>query len=168
MASLFAHARGHRLDCRLERRKVSVDDVPDHLVGNRVIFVPQHVADSSNASPFDLGPGLSSAGSRRVASEMISIARCTMKRNSQSASNSSNVLPATLCLDPFDGLKDVVERVGDLPFHQKTRTADCSMPWRSIGCRLSRVVTSTSTPSSSSSKYLMPTRSISENFLLGS
>src|ERR1700724_1625490 len=68
-------------------------------------------------------------------------------------------------LDCFD---EVANGVSHLTFHQNTRTADCSMFLRSIGCKLSRVVTSTSTPNASSRNSFMPARSTKENFFLGS
>src|SRR5437870_1558196 len=40
-------------------------------------------------------------------------------------------------LDALNGFEHVTNRMTCLAFHQNTRTADCSMSLRSIGCRLS-------------------------------
>jgi hypothetical protein len=79
----------------------------------------------------------------RLASEMISIPRCTSQRIRQLAANSSNVMPCVISLDTFYRLQNIMNGVRDFPRHQKTCTAVCSISARNIGCNPSRVVTST-------------------------
>lgn len=62
-------------------------------------------------------------------------------------------------LDRTDRQVDVVEEVANVSRYQKTRSAEAMMRSRRMGCRLSRVVTSTGIDRSSSRNSLIPTRS---------
>ena len=41
-------------DRRFESGQFRMNDIPDHLVGDGVVFMSQHVVYSCNAAPFDL------------------------------------------------------------------------------------------------------------------
>ncbi len=78
------------LECHKLRRGGVVDDAIDDLV----VVVAQHVTDATYVAQAISGCDASSAsGSRRVASEMISMPRWTPCFSSQSFENASNDLP---------------------------------------------------------------------------
>jgi hypothetical protein len=52
-SSLFYRSLHGRYGC-LKRRKFILDNFPDHLVRNGVIFVPKYVPNAGNAAPTDV------------------------------------------------------------------------------------------------------------------
>jgi hypothetical protein len=72
--------------------------------------------------------------------------------------------PVDSPVDNVDRSEDVLENDVDAARHQNTRTASRSISRRSLGCRLSRVVTSTLRPIDSFKRRCTPARSSSEKF----
>ncbi len=122
--------------------------VPQHVVCDILIFVPQHVPDPRHLRPRNSGCRVFIAGgNRRLASEMISMPRSTSQRLRRSASKASSVTPAiSLWMSSIASMMSVRRDTGERLVIQNTCNADASMRSRNTRCRLRRVMMSALRP----------------------
>ena len=120
-----------------------------------MVFVPKYVPDAGDAAPSDAW-----MHSLQMIGHVTAGFRNDFNRPLSSMAEQpillkiSKRLTSDCCLYPVDRDYYFVQNRCNFACHQNTRTADFSMSSRNIGCKLSRVVTSTSKPSLSSSKKL--------------
>src|SRR5262245_12642266 len=132
-----------QLDDRLtQRRQMERDDAPDDLWRDAVILVTENVPDAA-----DHGPGQPRLRRqqffRKVPHGLRNVLNSTLHGKAQQpvAIKGFEGFPFGGTLNFVDAIENVGQYRGYAPAHQNTRMADCSMSARSIGCRLSRVVT---------------------------
>lgn len=134
-----------------------------------MVFVAQHIADPGQRRPAHV-----LVLALQIGREMAARLRDDLDASLHAVSKQpvplkiAKRLAGDRRLNPHNSADNLIQDGAELARHQNTRTADRSMSARNIGCRLSRVVTSTCAPNSAFSSNLISMRSKALNLPFGS